>query len=61
MMQVIETEFKVTKIIDTMKGLPQAPSYFQKTVFQTRQAISNNMNGFLLKCGQICEHAWVRL
>lgn len=57
MMQVIEAEFKVTKIIDTMEGLPQAPSYFQKTVFQTREAITNNMNGFLLKCGQICEHA----
>lgn len=57
MMQIIGTEFKFTKYIDTMEGLPQAPIYFQKTVFQKRKAISNNMNGFLLERGRICEYA----
>lgn len=43
-----------------MKGLPQAPSQFQKTVFQKGKAISNNVNGYALKSGQICEHAQSR-
>lgn len=51
MMQIIETEFNITDITDTIEDFPQAPTYFQKTIFQMRKAISNNLslNEFLLK------------
>lgn len=55
MTQIIATEFKVHKFTDTMKCLPQAPSYFQKTVFQKVKSII--IEGYVLKSGQICEHA----
>jgi len=56
-MQITATEVKFMKFTDTVEGLPQARSYFQKTVFRKRKVISNNMNGFLLNSGQICKHA----